>query len=254
MLTAADTKSPLDRRSGVAVWRQIADELRADISNGEISTNDRLPPEFLLAKRFDVNRHTVRAAIASLADEGIVESRQGQGTFVMSRARIAYPISSRTRFSQGVSEQAKTVGGQLLAYQTEAAGTEIAAALNLKPDSRVIRLETLSKADDRPISRSTSWFCARRFGQIAKEYRRENSITKALNNLGVDDYFRKTTGIEARHANVDDANDLALSPGGIVLITEYLNCDGEGKPIQFARTRFAADRVSLTVDNVEMGK
>ncbi len=240
-------KAAIDRRSGVAIWRQIADELRSDISNGKLLPDDRLEPETALAARFNVNRHTVRAAIQALASEGIVESRQGQGTFVLRRARVVYPIGSRTRFSQGLSDQAKTTNSSLLSHARQTADAEVARALDLKAGAKVIRLETLSEADGQPISRSTSWFCAEKFPMIAAAYEKERSMTRALASLGVADYLRNFTRIEAKHANADDAQDLRLSPGGIVLVTEYTNCDGKGRPVQYAVSRFAADRVSLEV-------
>jgi len=242
-------QTEIDRRSGISAWRQIADELRSDISNGNLGPQDRLPPEITLAQRFGVNRHTVRAAINSLSEEGIVESRQGQGTFVLRRARIAYPIGSRTRFTQGLSEQAKATESQLISQEAIKASDEVASALALQPGAKIICLETLSSADGIPISRATSWFCAKRFGKIASIYAKEKSITRSLNKFGVADYFRQWTNIEARHANRIDAGDLKLSPGSIVLITKYVNCDADGKPIQFSISRFAADRVSFTVES-----
>lgn len=241
--------SEIDRRSGISAWRQIADELRLDISNGNLKEIDRLPPEFHLAQRFGVNRHTVRAAINSLAEEGILESRQGQGTFVLRPARIAYPIGSRTRFSQGLSEQALATESKLISQKKVTASNEIADALNLPDGAKTICLETLSSADGKPISRSTSWFCAKRFGKIGSTYAKETSITRALKKLGIADYLRKWTNIEARHANGMDADDLKLSPGAIVLVTKYVNCDSDGQPIQFSISRFAADRVSFTIEN-----
>ena len=65
-----------DRRSGIAVWRQIADRLRQEIAAGQPAEGERLPPENTLSERFGVNRHTVRAAIAALvAEKGLAVIR-----------------------------------------------------------------------------------------------------------------------------------------------------------------------------------
>jgi GntR family phosphonate transport system transcriptional regulator len=63
----------------------------------------------------------------------------------------------------------------------------------------------------------------------------------------VEDYFRQSTVISARHADADDLGALRLAPGAIVLVTVAVNVDVEGRPIQFSETRFAADRVELAV-------
>ena len=91
----------MERRSGVALWRQIADQIRLAIGSGEFARR-RLPPELALAARFGVNRHTVRGAIAALVQEGVLRAEQGRGTFVEQRKRFAYPIGARTRFSEGL--------------------------------------------------------------------------------------------------------------------------------------------------------
>ncbi len=56
----------VDRSSGVALWRQIADDIRVAIGAGEFRETGKLPGEMALAERFGVNRHSVRAAIAAL--------------------------------------------------------------------------------------------------------------------------------------------------------------------------------------------
>ena len=61
------------------------------------------------------------------------------------------------------------------------------------------------------------------------------------------DYFRRSTNVSARHATASDLADLRLSPGAIVLVTTYVNVDPDEAPVQYSETRFAADRVELSV-------
>ena len=69
------TRKSMERRSGIALWRQIADRIRLAIGSGEFA--ERLPPEMALAERFKVNRHTVRGAIAALVQEGVLGPSRG---------------------------------------------------------------------------------------------------------------------------------------------------------------------------------
>ena len=64
---------------------EVVVRLRDMIHNGELSPGDRLPPERDLAKLLGVSRPTLRAGIRSLATVGILQSRQGAGTFVAER-------------------------------------------------------------------------------------------------------------------------------------------------------------------------
>ncbi|MGY6710603.1 MAG: phosphonate metabolism transcriptional regulator PhnF [Rhizobiaceae bacterium] len=242
------TQSPIpDRRSGIAVWRQIADSLRRDIANGEPAEGGRLPPENALAERFGVNRHTIRAAIAALAAEGVVATRQGQGTTVSRRRRLAYPIARRTRFSEGLGSQARRARVTPVATATEPAAGEVAQALGLKNGALVVRVETVSEADGWPVASATHWFDAARFEAMPALLEETGSITEAFRRLGVTDYLRERTMVTATHADARVLDRLKLSPGAIVLETVALNVDSEGRPLQFSRTLFAADRVELTI-------
>ncbi|WP_137391065.1 phosphonate metabolism transcriptional regulator PhnF [Rhodoligotrophos defluvii] len=243
-------RSAVQRGVGVALWRQIADEIRTGLAAGTMGDNEgRLPPESDLAARFGVNRHTVRAAIAALSHEGVLQSVQGRGTFARRRHRLVYPIRERTRFSAGLENQARDRQIELVGHGNEGAPAEVAAALGLPTGDPVARIETLGTADGVPVSRATSWFSAARFPDIAAAFDRYNSITAALREFGIDDYLRASTSIEARHADEADTRDLRLSPGAIVIVTRALNVDTAGAPIQFSLTRFPADRVELLVES-----
>lgn len=235
----------VERKNGIALWRQIADRIRLAIGSGEFV--DRLPPETALAARFGVNRHTVREAIAALEEEGVLRAEQGRGTFIERKQRLAYPIGVRTRFSEGLRGQTRDRRGILLDQSVERADERTAEALGLVAGVKVIRLETLSEADGRPVSRATSFFAWDRFEGIGKIYAESGSVTTALKSFGISDYFRHSTLISARHACDADLADLKLSAGAIVLVTVYVNVDPEGRPLQFSETRFAADLVELSV-------
>lgn len=243
----------MERQTGVALWRQIADRMRLAINNGDFDDTGMMPPEMELARRFGVNRHTVRSAMAALAEEGIVRAMQGVGTRIERRDSLRFPISRRTRFSQGLGNQARELEGRLIESATEPATATVAAALGLAPAVPCVRLETVHSADRRPVSRATSYFPADRFAGIADAYERTRSITAAFAELGVADYLRRSTEISAIHAEGEDIRHLKLSPGAIILVAAAVNIDLDGRPIQYSRTRFAADRVRLTVESEAEG-
>lgn len=237
----------IERQSGIAVWRQIADAIRAELTGPLVDPDGKLPPENVLAARFGVNRHTVRAAIKALAQEGALHSERGRGTFVSRRARLTYPIGPRTRFSAGLEGQAADRGVALLSSAAEAATKTLSEALDLEVGAPLIRLETVGFADGMPISRATAWFDGQRFADIGALVERTGSVTRALALCGVDDYVRHSTTIEARHGNAEELDHLRLSPGAIVLVAHALNIDLDGRPVHYAISRFAADRVSMRI-------
>lgn len=238
----------IERNSGVAIWRQIADEIRGEIRAGRLQSGARMPAEMELADRFGVNRHTVRSAIAALTQEGVLRAEQGRGTFVANAKRLTYQIGRRTRISQSLASQVRDMKGALLASGTAPASQDIAEALEIEPGSPVLRLETLHSADGRTVSRATLWISAEQFPEIAEDYAESGSITVAFRKAGIADYFRKSTIISARHADSDDLKHLKLSPGAIVLTAKAINVNTDGVPIQYSLTRFSADNMEFSID------
>ncbi len=236
----------LDKTSGISLWRQIADRLRADMIDLADETG-RLPPEPELASLFKVNRLTLRSAVKALVEEGLLSRQQGKGTYIQQKRRLKYPISRRTRFSEGLNNQADQRSVTILDYQQEKALPIICEKLNLSEDAHVVRVETLSIADKMPIVRSTSWFCAKRFKNIGQLIKKHQSVTHAFRLCGVDDYVRQSTEVEARHANEADSRDLKLAPGGLILMTEVINTEINGTVIQYSRSRMAAERITLLI-------
>src|SRR3981081_1687166 len=131
-----------DTASGVALWRQVADGIERDIADGSFAAGQRLPGEVEIAETYRVNRHTVRRALATLAERGLVRAERGSGTYVEA-PRLAYPLRSRTRFSEIVGAGGREPRGQLLASSFESATRELARRLDLKTGAALIRIEAL---------------------------------------------------------------------------------------------------------------
>lgn len=67
------------------MYRQIADDLRLKIEFGELGSGSQLPTELELRGQYDASRNTVRDAVKWLIARGLVETRPGQGTFVVEK-------------------------------------------------------------------------------------------------------------------------------------------------------------------------
>lgn len=236
------------RGRGIAAWRQITDELEADIGAGRLLPGMQLPTEAQLATRFAVNRHTVRRSLAELSSRGLVRTTQGRGTFVEERP-LAYPIGTRTRFSENVSRAGREAGGRLLDGYETVADPVVARALVLTEGAPVARLDTVRMADDTPISLGNAYFPLPRFAGLVDAYRSLGTVTLALEACGIPDYRRLETRISARPAGAEEASRLDLAPGRLLLTVDSINVDPDGVPIQFTRAVFSVDRAEIVVES-----
>jgi GntR family transcriptional regulator, phosphonate transport system regulatory protein len=237
-----------DAASGVALWRQVADGIERGIADGRFAAGERLPAEMEIAETYRVNRHTVRRALAALAERGLVRAERGSGTYVEA-PRIAYPLHSRTRFSEIVGAGGREPRGQLIGASEEPATRELSRQLGLKAGAPLIRIEALRLADRTPICVGTTWLAADRFPGAGRVYERARSMTKVLAHYGVRDYRRASTLVTAGIVDATDAVRLNLALGRPVLVVDSTDVDAGGAPLLTTRARFAAERVEFVVEN-----
>lgn len=233
--------------SGVTLWRHVADGIERGIADGTFVAGDKLPGEIEIAGLYRVNRHTVRRALAALAERGLVRPERGSGTYVEAR-RLAYPLRARTRFSEIVGAGGHEPRGQLIAATTEPATRVLAQRLGLKTGAPLIRIEALRLADRTPICVGTTWLSAARFPEAGPIYERARSMTKVLAHYGIDDYRRASTRMTAAICDAADAGRLKLALGRPVMIVDSTDVDVDGKPLLTTRARFAAERVEFVID------
>lgn len=235
--------------SGVetALYRRIEAALVADIARGPNKPGDRLPSEGELARRFGVNRHTVRHAIAGLVQRGLVRVERGRGAFLVGAA-IEYALGPRTRFSEILERQGRVPRHDILDIAESFAPKTVAKALGLRVGRPIVVWRSVGRADGCPISLAVHHFPSERLPGLSEALRRTRSISKALAEAGAGDYSRAWTRILARAPEPDEIHALDISPARPVLATESLNLGPGGAPVDYGMTTFAADRVQLVVD------
>ncbi len=240
--------APLARGQGVALWRQIAGALEGEIGSGRLPPGARLPTEAELSARFAVNRHTVRRAMEELQARGLVRIEQGRGSFVAEDV-LDYPVGPRTRFSETIRRQNREPQGRILRLEEIDAEGVVAEALKLRRNRPVVVAERLGLVDGRPVVLGAHYFSVARFPGIARLLAEDSSITRALAALGIADYRRQSTRITARMPSVEEAALLGQARTRPVLVTESVNVDAVGEPVELSIACYAAGRMQILVES-----
>lgn len=237
----------MERGNGMALWRQIQELLKSDILSHKFPPGSMLPTEKELAAQFDVNRHTIRRAIAELSGLGLVITRQGSGSFVP-EALIDYTVQKRTRFSETISAQSRVPTVTVIHSKIIPATRSAARALGVRKGIKIMCIRTLGEADGRPLSLADHHFASGRFPGLADVVRRTGSLSDALNELGVHDFTRQTTRVTAQIPDKEEARLLQQPVQRPVLLAISLNVTQDGKPLEYGRTLFAGDRVQMVFE------
>ncbi len=227
-----------------ALWTTIHDRLSSEIAAGHYAPGDRLPTEAELSARFGVNRHTVRRAVQALADTGTVIARRGAGVFVQHKP-THYPIGKRVRFHRSLQAAGHVPEKRVLMLTTRPADAREARALALSEGELVHLYEGLSLSDSAPIAFFRSAFPAARFPGLLDALRADPSVTAGFAAHDLADYTRAWTEVTAKSADPALAGHLSIPPGAPVLRSVGVNIDAEGIPVEYGRTYFAGDRVTL---------
>ncbi len=234
------------RRSGVAVWKQIADTLSTEIRDRAFAASGRLPSESELSQRFGVNRHTLRQAVAALQVDGLVRVEPGRGTFIQHEL-LDYVLSRRTRFSENLQRQGLLPSKQLLTAREIPAPERAAHELRLDKSAKVLMVEMLDEANNQPIALATAYYPAARFDGLLNMLSDGTRTTDILRHFGVADYIRAESRVTTQMPSDETARLLKQPTTRPVLCVECLDVDMEGRPIKYGETVFCGDRVQLVV-------
>ena len=217
-------------------YLRLAKAFAERIKSGELPPGDSLPPERKIAELFGVSRVTVRRALERLAADGLIDQRQGSGTYVA--PRLQQPLSVLTSFSEDVRARGMTPESTVLDRGTGLAAPEEAIGLGLKPGQPVARIARLRQADGIPLAIETSAIV---IDALPAPERLAGSLYDALAAGGM----RPVRAIQRLSAVALDERTAALlaveprSPGLYIVRVGYL---ADGRPVEYTRSYFRGDR------------
>jgi GntR family phosphonate transport system transcriptional regulator len=235
----------INRNGGEAVYSQIARLLEDQIQQFH-QAGDMLPSEQVLAAQYAVNRHTVRRAIEQLIENGLVERRHGRGTFVLDQP-LDYAIGRTTRFTETLEAVGRTARNQILRMLVVPARGGVAQRLGLAEDSAVLWIETLRYNDDKPVCVISHFLPEARFPGLLDEYH-SGSLHEFIDHRYAIQLRRHQSLVTACLPQGDDAALLGMPRNQPVLRVKSVNVgEGDDCPLEYALTRFRADRIQLCI-------
>jgi GntR family transcriptional regulator len=246
------------------MWRRIAGDLRVKIERGELGSGGQLPSEQELRDEYQASRNTVRDAVKWLIGRGLVETRPGQGTYVMQAidpfvtsltGDQSTGVSQTTSYASEVAGRKATVGEPRIEVQ-KAAGV-VAEQLGLAGGDSVVSRHQQRFIDDFPWSMQTTFypmsFVERGAIDLLVPQDRPDGVVKYLGEkLGI-----RQTGwtdvIEVRAPDTDESSFFRLPDDGRVPVIEIRRTavDQDRKPFRITITTYPADRNQFTVTVVD---
>ena len=240
--------------AGVSLWRQVSEGLAADIRSGRFGIDERLPPSTELAKRFQVNRHTVLKAISHLQSEGLLRMERGRGSYAVVNP-VAFGLGSQQWFELNLREHNRIPTRTIISMEEKPANTEVARGLEMTPEEPVLLVTILGEADGVPVNYGYHHFSIERLPGITEAFRAiaeseppSFSFSDVLKSVGVANWRRRTIRIRGRQPNRQEVMRLKIAPSDAVLVTAVTSVNERGMPIIFAKTAYGGSRTELVID------
>jgi DNA-binding GntR family transcriptional regulator len=237
----------IDRFSPVPLYFQVATSLSDLIESGRLPAGSRLDTEVTLADRLGLSRPTMRQAIQTLVDKGLVVRKRGVGTqIVHSAVRRKVELTSLDDDLRRAQREPRT---EVLAFSVGPAPEPIRVALHLEPDAEVISVERLRFAEDEPLALMHNYLPRAVAPGLTAAQLGERGLYQVLREHGVQLRIADQT-IGARRATAAEARLLGEGRGAPLLTMQRTAYDHAGRAIEYGSHVYRADRYSFEVSLV----
>jgi DNA-binding GntR family transcriptional regulator len=221
-----------------AKYLQIANYLREAIISGDLPPGAELPSERQIAQEWQVSRPTATRAFLSLRQQGLVESRQGAGTYVRDLRLHRRAAQRYHRYRERGAQYAADERLEITAAEITSAPDYVVLGLGLQPsEAAMVRRRVISREGVGPIEIATSWWPATLADVAPRLLER-----RTLGGIGSVRYVESVTGrqasyardrVSARLASAEELRDLGLRGPAAVLVFRHVVYDTEDSPIEF---------------------
>ncbi|WP_432409172.1 GntR family transcriptional regulator [Wukongibacter sp. M2B1] len=239
----------LESSSSIALYEQLKIIIRNNIVNKVYKVGEQLPNETELGRIYGVSRITVRRALKELAEEGLLEIRQGKGTFIK-QSKLNLKIMDLGGFNNALTDAEHFINIKILEKKIIKATDEIAEAFELPVGFEVVKLKRLIIDDGEPLSIDIAYFPTDIFPGI---------FEKIVDNISTFNIMKKEYGVVMSKvykefsvilAQKEFSELLNCSPTQPLFSVRKIICNLEKKPIHFSKYYILSSRVKYII-NVE---
>jgi len=228
------------------IYIQIHNQIKQAIEAGRWAVGDRIPAERELASQFDVSRMTLRQAIQTLVDEGILERRVGAGTFVANQ-KVQEKMSGVTSFTDLMLAQGKVPSSKTNSYHVTSPSLSESEKLALKPNEQVLRMERIRYGDDLPICFEVATVPERLVKQFTKD-EVTSSLYRTLEEKASLVPGKAQQTVSAMSASERIAEYLSVRRGDALLRLRQISYLQTGEPFEYVRTQYVGNRFEFYLE------
>ncbi|MFI5569792.1 GntR family transcriptional regulator [Streptomyces sp. NPDC051740] len=231
----------LDRGSPVPLYHQLAQQLEAAIEQGVLAPGNLLGNEVDLSVRLGLSRPTVRQAIQSLVDKGLLVRRRGVGTQVV-HSQVRRPLELSSLYDDlETAGQGPTT--RVIRNETVRAPADVAVALGLAEGAEVVLLERLRRTHAQPVALLCNYLPSGLLGLDGSRLE-ATGLYRMMRSAGITLHSARQT-VGARAATAAEASRLDEKEGAALLTMQRTAYDDTGRPVEYGTHVYRASRYSF---------
>ena len=225
---------------------QIHNDIKRAIEAGKWAVGDRIPSERELSRNFDVSRMTLRQAIQTLVDEGILERQVGSGTYVANQ-KVQEKMSGVTSFTDLMLTQGKQPTSKTISYHVMNPSLSEAEKLKLNEDDQVLRMDRIRYGDDVPICFEVATVPEKLVDGLSKK-EVTSSLYRALEDKKQLSPGKAQQTVSAMSASERIAEYLSIKRGDAILRLRQVTYLQDGTPFEYVRTQYVGERFEFYLE------
>lgn len=234
----------ISRASSTPAYLQLTQLLERFVMEGRIAPGAALPSERTLAERLGLSRMTVRRALEGLVEAGLVERRQGSGTFVRRQA-LEQHVEGLASFKQEVALMGSVAGATLLNIEQFRAGEVVARSLELEPGTTILRVLRLRTVNGEPFEVQDAYLPPRFLPLSIVQLTQTGSLYESLDTQFGARPLRAVQSVGARMATTSEAKYLKLTRDVPVVSKQRITYGMDERPMEFVRCAARSDQYRL---------
>lgn len=235
----------LDQTAMKPLYVQLMEALEKDIQDGVYKPGEKIMTENEMAKEYGVSLITVRKAVGSLMERGLVIRKQGKGTFV-TKAKVSRNMKKLQSFSEMCYQMGVKPGARMLENCLVKADAKTAKRLGVEEGSQVIYISRLRFADMEPVAIEKNYFPLK-YAFLLEGKFDDNSLFDFMKEKSGLEVAGSEKLIELCRATAQEAELLEVKKGDYLLFVRSTAYDDNGEPLYAGVQIINGDNFSLYV-------
>jgi GntR family transcriptional regulator len=237
-------RSPQYRSSGIPLYQEVQHRLLDQIQSGAFKPDEAIPSIQKIAALMGVCQMTVRQAVRSLCDMGVIYSRQGKGTFI-SRIKLERDFRQVLSFSEEIRSHGSVPNSRLISFRVQLPSQETRKALVLGTDERVFRLRRVRYADSVPMGIESSCLPERLCPDLLEAFDPEKSLYQQLADRYGIHLMETKEIIEVGSASSAEGQLLQIATKSPIFLFTRISFLENGKPVEHVKSVYRGDRYKI---------